>query len=210
VSKVDILSETNREMMLEFSSLCVGRLNNHLPLKLFLSPFQRFFDANVFKEIEKDRLIIEHASTAFEKGKDRTDVDLDKLFEMTVKVDNGFLEKLSNPFFSIEVRYDDFAQVRKKRMVTIVNIVFDLHCNWNNTSTFADIVKSTYAEQNYREILSEILHLYNVETRLLNNSITVRGPAGAAKDLISERLFVIMEETARDIVVAYARKVYVD
>jgi len=196
--------------MLEFSSLCVGRLNNHLPLKLFLSPFQRFFDANVFKEIEKDRLIIEHAVAAFEKGKDRTEVNLDKLFEMTVKVDNKFLEKLSNPFFSIEMRYDDFAQVRKKRMISIVNMVFDLLCNWNCESPFADIVKSTYEEKKYREILSEILHLYNVETRLLNNSITVRGPAGTVKDFFSERVFVIMEETARDIAVTYARKAYVD
>ncbi|MGC2062468.1 MAG: hypothetical protein WA610_05775 [Thermodesulfovibrionales bacterium] len=209
MSKVETLYETDREMMLEFSRLCTGRLNRHLPLKLFLSPFQRFFDANVLKEIEKDRLIIEHAIAAHENGKDRADVDLDKLFEMTIKVDKEFLKKLSTPFFKIEIRYDDLAQVRKKRMLSFVNMVFDLLCNWHSVSPFADIVKSTYAEQNYREILGEFLHLYNVETRLLSNSITVHGPAGTVKELFAEKLFVIMEETAQDIAVAYTRKIYV-
>ena len=45
MSKVDVLCDTDREMMLEFSRLCISRLNNYLPLKLFLSSFQHFLDA---------------------------------------------------------------------------------------------------------------------------------------------------------------------
>jgi hypothetical protein len=218
VSKVKVLYETDRAMMLDFSSLCVGRLNNHLPLRLFLSPFQRFLDANVHKEIEKNRLIIEHAAAVFEKGRERTDADLDadfdivldNLFALTVKVDNEFMKKLSNPFFSMEMRYDDLAEVRKKRMLSLARMVFDLLGNWHEASPFDDVVKSTYEEKMYQEALGDALHLYNVETRLLSNSITMHGPAGAVKDLFAEKLFTIMEETARDVVAAYARRIYVD
>ncbi len=200
--------------MLDFSSLCVGRLNMHLPLRLFLSPFQRFLNANVHKEIEKNRLIIEHAAAVFENNRERTDadldIDLDNLFELTVKVDNEFMKKLSNPFFSVEMRYDDLAEVRKKRMLSLAHMVFDLLGNWHDALPFDDIVKSTYEEKMYQEALGDALHLYNVETRLLSNSITIHGPAGSVKDLFAEKLFSIMEETARDIVAAYARRIYVN
>jgi len=93
MSKVEALCDTDREMMLEFSSLCVSRLNNYLPLKLFLSPFQHFLDANVIKEIEKDRLIIENAATHFERGRNRDDLDVNDIFEMTIKVDDEFVNK---------------------------------------------------------------------------------------------------------------------
>lgn len=207
--KVDILCDRDREMMLEFSGLCVRRLNNHLPLKLFLSLFQHFLDANVLKEIEKDRLIIEHAAAGFERGRASADMDVNEIFEITKKVDKEFLEKLSTPVFSMEVRYDDFAEIRKKRIVSLVNMVFDLLGNWHTALPFSDIVKNTFAEKNYQELLSEVLHLYNVETRLLSNSITFHGPAGRVKDLFAEKLFDTMEKTAGDIAVVYTRKVYV-
>jgi len=75
---VGVLCDRDREMMLEFSGLCVRRLNNHLPLKIFLSLFQPFLDANVLKEVEKDRLIIEHAAAGFERGQTSADVDVDE------------------------------------------------------------------------------------------------------------------------------------
>ncbi len=66
--KVKVMCDRDREMMQEFSGLCIMRLNEHLPFKLFLSLFQHFLDANVLKEIEKDRLIMEQAAAGFEKG----------------------------------------------------------------------------------------------------------------------------------------------
>jgi len=209
MSKVKALCDHDREMMLEFSGLCVRRLNNYLPLKLFLSLIQHFLDANVLKEIEKDRLIMEHAAVGFERGKERGEMDVSELFEMTREVDKEFVKKVSNPLFSIEIRYDDFAEIRKKRILSLVNMVFDLLYNWQDASPFPDIVKRTFAENSYRELLGEVLHLYNIETRMLSNSITLHGPAGRVKDLFAEKLFVTMEKTAGDIAVAYARKVYV-
>jgi len=208
MSKVDVLCDTDREMMLEFSRLCVSRLNNFLPLKLFLSPFQHFLDANVLKEIEKDRLIIGHAAAHFEKGRDREDMDVNHIFEMTIKVDDEFLNKLSNPLFSVVIRYDDFAEIRKKRIAVFVNMVFDLLRNWHDEVPFPHIVKTTFAEESYREVLKEVLHLYNVETRMLSNSFTFHGPAGKVKDLFAERLFSTMEKTAGEVALEYSRRVY--
>ena len=210
MSKIDVLCDTDREMMLEFSRLCVSRLNNYLPLKLFLSAFQHFLDANVLKEIEKDRLIIEHAAVHFESGGSRDDMDVNYIFEMTIKVDDEFVNKLSNPLFSVMIRYDDFAEIRKKRIAAFVNMVFDLLRNWQDEVPFFHIVKTTFLEESYREVLKEVLHLYNVETRMLSNSFTFHGPAGRVKDLFAERLFTTMEKTAGEIALEYTRRVYVD
>ena len=185
MSKIDVLCDTDREMMLEFSRLCVNRLNNFLPLKLFLSPFQHFLDANVLKEIEKDRLIIEHAAAHFETGRNRDDMNLNDIFEMTKKVDDEFVNKLSNPLFSLGIRYDDFADIRKTRIAAIVNMVFDLLPNWQDKVPFPFIVKTTFTEEGYLKVLREVLHLYNVETRMLSNSFTFHGPAGKVKELFA-------------------------
>ena len=210
MSNIEVLCDTDREMMLEFSRLCVSRLNNFLPLKLFLSPFQNFFDANVHKEIEKDCLIIEHAAAHFERGSNRDDVDVNGIFERTIKVDDEFVDKLSNPFFSVVIRYDDFAEIRKKRIAAFVNMVFDLLRNWQDGVPFPQIVRTTFAEDIYRNVLREVLHLYNVETRMLSNSFTFHGPASKVKDLFAERLFTTMEKTAGEIALEYSRRVYVD
>jgi len=149
MSKVDVLCDTDREMMLEFSRVCVSRLNNYLPLKLFLSPFQHFLDANVIKEIEKDRLIIKYAAELFEAGSIRDELDINGIFEKTKKVDEEFINKLSTPFFSIAIRYDDFAEIRKKRIAALVNMALDLLGNWQDGLPFYDIVKTTFEEESY-------------------------------------------------------------
>lgn len=210
MNKAGLLCDADREMMLEFSGLCVSRLNAYLPLKLFLFPFQHFLDANVLKEIEKDRLIIEHAAEHFEMCRNRDDIDINDIFEMTIKVDDEFVNRLSNPLFSVVIRYDDFAEIRKDRIAAFVNMVFDLLRNWQEEKPFTHIVKTTFAEESYEKLLREVLHLYNVETRMLSNSFTFHGPAGKVKDLFAEKLFDTMEKTAGEIALEYTRRVYVD
>jgi hypothetical protein len=210
VSKVEALLNSDREMMMEFSRLCVSRLNSYLPLRLFLSLFQHFLDANVLKEISKDRLIISDAASGFEAGKERSEVDANALFEMTKEVDAEFLRKLSTPFFSIEVRYDDFEEIRKKRIVSLVSMVFELMSNWQDTLSFSEVVKKTFEEDSYRKLLIEVLHLYNIETKMLSNSITFHGRAVNMKDLFAEKLFRAMEQAAGDISDVYTGKIYRD
>lgn len=195
-------------MMLEFSTLCMSRLNNHLPLRLFFAPLQPFFNANVHKEIEKDHLVIKHAAAVFETGKSRGEINVDDLFELTKDIDRQFLGKLANPFFSIQIRYDDFAEIRKKRIDAFVDLAFSLLDTWEAQTSFKQAVKSTFSEASFREVLGEVLHLYNVETRMLSKSATFTDPAGRVKELFSEKLFTTMEKTARDISTVYARKTF--
>jgi hypothetical protein len=210
MNRVDLLCDVDRQMMLEFSGRCIARLGSYLPLKLFLSVFQSYLDANVLKEIEKDCLIIEHAAAAYEGGKGRVAVNVSELFEMTKKVDDEFIRSLSNPLFSIRVRYIDFGEIRKKRIASFIDMVFDLMANWNEGLPFVGAVKRTFEEVRYTEILGEILHLYNVETKMLSNSVSFFGPAAKLKELFAEKLFHTMEETAREIAAEYARRAYED
>jgi hypothetical protein len=203
-----MLCDTDKEMMLDFSRLCIARLGHYLPLKLFLSVFQNYLDSNVLKEIDKDRLIMEHAAASFEGGKDRTAIDVDKLFEMTKRIDHEFINRSSSAFFSIRLRYADFAEIRKKRILSFVDMVFDLLSNWPDGLALADVVKRTFKEQRYTEILCEILHLYNLETKMLSNSVAFHGPAAKLKELFAEKLFAVMEGTAGEIAAEYARRAY--
>jgi hypothetical protein len=195
-------------MMMDFSRRCVARLNSHPPLKLFLSPFQGLLDANVRKEIEKDHLVMQYASAAFEKGSSRSDIDLEGLFESTKKIDTAFVSKFSNPFISIRIRHDDFAEIRKKRISAFVDMVFDLLGNWQEQSAFPHIIRQTYTEESYRSVLSRILHLYNVETKLLGNSITGRGPAAIITGVFAEKLFSTMELLSGEIAADYAQRIF--
>ncbi len=198
----------DREMMLTFSGQCVARLDTSLPLRLALAPFHRFFDANVHKEIEKDRLCIEYAADAFEKKLNRSDINLHELFEMTIEIDNAFLRSLANPLFPFEVKFDDLAEIRKRRMLSFITLVFDLLGNWHDASPLAVVVQRTYTEERYRVLLHEILHLYNVETRLLGDAIALPLPVGRVRDRFAEKLFAAMERTAENIARTYAREVF--
>lgn len=210
MNKIEVLCNNEREMLMKFSSLCLGRLNGHRPVKLLLSLFRRFLDANVLKEIDKDRLVIEYAAAEYEKGKDRSGMDLNGLFEKTKEIDNDFVKNLDNPLISLKIRHEDFAEIRKKRIAAIAGMVFDLLENWRDDMAFHAVVKNAFTEESYRGYLDNILHLYNVETRILSNSLSLRGPAGKVKDLFAEKLYDIMEETAADIALAYSRKIYHD
>lgn len=208
--KIEILCDKDREIMVAFSRRCLKQLDSHLALKLFLSFFQDFFDANVMKELKKNRLIISHAATAFGRGKDRQEIEVGQLFEMTKEIDHDFVRSVKNPVLSLQVRHGDLAEVRKKRIGATINMVFDLLDNWEDELPFADNVKRTYEEPVYRRIIGEMLHLYNRETKMLSNSITLHGPAARVKDLFADRLFTVMERTAEDIVSVYAREIYAD
>jgi hypothetical protein len=208
VNKVEVLCGSDREMMLEFSRLCINRLRNHLPLRLFFTLFEGFFEANVLKEIEKNRLIIEHAAVWFGKGRDRSEIDVDGLFEITKEIDSEFVRKASSPLISMDIRYEDFAEIRKKRIVSLIRMIYALLQYWQDGVPFSGIVKGAFAENSYRETLGEVLHLYNTETRLLSNSIAVHGPAGRLKTFFANQLMAVMEKTSWDIVDGYARAIY--
>ena len=207
MNRLDVLDSKNREMVHEFSSRCISRIEGHVPLKALLAPFHRFLDANVEKEADKDRLIIECAVAAHQDGTDLRAVSLHDLFEMTRHVDAAFLKKISLPLLP-DVRYQDIVDIRNKRIDVLFGTVCDLMKNWKEHHSFSETVRKTYSPEQFRKIIIDILQLYRLETMMVAASIKLPFPARKAKDLIEPRLYAIMELVAEEIAGEYTEKVF--
>jgi hypothetical protein len=208
MDKVGILCEKDSIMMHEFSRLSLDRIKGHSLLSVAISFISSYMEANVRKEVEKDRLIIEEAAAAFEAGRPACDLDLEDIFEKTKKVDREFLDNLMVPSFSFSVRYSDFADIRIQRIWRISRSVYALLGKWPDGAPFAEAAKNTYAGKAFKDLIAEILHLYNLETRMLGDAI--RSPFRKTINAYVEALFHAMEETTEEMASGYTKKIYGD
>jgi hypothetical protein len=167
-----------------------------------------YLEANIKKETDKDRLIIEHAAEALAAGKEPGDVDIEELFEKTKIVDRAFVRRLLIPSFSIQVRYEDIADIRKKRIARLSTTAGEVLRSWKDSSTFPEVVRTTYSEPQFSEILRDILHLYNLETRNLTDSINFFSPFNRAISAFAENVFDTMEIVSAAMVEECAAKLY--
>jgi hypothetical protein len=108
------------------------------------------------------------------------------------------------------VRYSDFADIRIQRIWRISRTVYTLLAHWRDTASFTDAVRNAYTGKAFKEILAEILHLYNQETRMLSKSIKLFSPFNKAVNTYVETLFQAMEETTEDIADIYTKKIFGD
>jgi hypothetical protein len=208
MDKVGILCEKDRNMLYEFSRRSIDGLKERAIVSLTLSFFSTYMDANVKKEVEKDRLIIEEAATAFEAGRPVCDLDLEDIFEKTKKIDKTFLDSLAIPSFAMTVHYSDFADIRIRRIWRIARTVYVLLEKWPAPASFTDAVRNSYTEKEFKDILVEILHLYNLETRMLGDAI--RSPFHTAIISYLESLFESMESVIEDLADTYTRNIFGD
>jgi hypothetical protein len=206
MDKVGVLCEKDHVMMHEFSRSSLERVSGHSLLSLTLSFFSGYMEANVKKEVEKDRLIITEAASAFETGRPACDLDLEDIFEKTKKIDKAFLNSLTIPSFAIHVRYSDFADIRIQRIWRIARTVYSLLGRWPDGATFADAARKAYARKEFKEIIVEILHLYSLETRMLGDSI--RSPFHKAISAYAETVFHAMEQTMDKLANSYTEKIF--
>jgi hypothetical protein len=200
MDKVDILCNKDEAVLRDFSECCIGKLNGYVSFRLIRTPIHHFIDDNVLKEIRKDRIIIEYASSIFAAGQNVTAVELDTLFEKTKEVDKEFIGKIVLLPLSLDLRYEEIMVIRKERIGVMVQAVFDLLGHWRDRETFSAVVRKTYTEERFREMVLSILHLYNLETEMLGSCIKVPPPMAGAMDIFTKKLFPIMEETAHEIV----------
>ena len=207
MNELDVLDEKNREMVYEFSSRCIDRIEGHVPLKALLAPFHSFLEANVVKEADKDRLIIECAVAAHYDGTDLRAVSREELLEKTKRVDAGFLKKVSLPFLS-DVLYKDVADIRNKRIDVLFGTVCDLMKNWKGHHSFSETVRNTYSPQRFKGIIIDILQLYRLETMMVAASIKLPSPARIVIDLIEPKLYAIMGLVAEEIAGEYTEKIF--
>jgi hypothetical protein len=208
MDKVSILCDKDSRILHDFCTRCMdvrkGRSFLALPL-----PFVRtYMNANVEKEIEKDRMVIEYAASRFAEGKSCCDHEIGELFEMTKQVDKAFLRKVTVPSLSIAIRYEDIAGIRKARIDCVSRCVHDLLAHWENGRPVEDAVRSAYRMKEFRELIKEVLHLYSQETRQLSNSIRLFGPLQLAVDAFAVSLYRTMEQVAEDLAAFYTGRVY--
>jgi hypothetical protein len=210
VDRVAILCEKDKNMMESFSRQSLSRAGTHSLLFSSLPLFSVYLDANVKKEVDKDRLIIERAAQEYAAGRPACDLDLEDVFEKTKQIDKTFLNKLSIPILSFHLRYSDFADIRIHRIWLISKTVYALLENWPEDASFASAARKAYTGMKFKERLVEILHLYNEETRILSNSLHLFGPLNKAIGAYSETMYRVMEEITDDITDVFTKKIYGD
>jgi hypothetical protein len=208
MDRVRILADKNSAMMHEFSRRSLAEVHVGSVLSLVLPVLSRYLDANVGKEVEKDRLIIRETAEAFLAGRPACDLDLEAIFEKTKSVDKTFLDSLTIPSFSLSVRYSDFADIRIQRIWRIAQTVYALLNQWPDDASFGDAVRSAYSEYEFRHILGEILSLYSLETRMLGDSI--RSPFHKTILAYLTALFDAMERVREGLAATYANSIFGD
>jgi hypothetical protein len=208
MNKVQSLCEKDSEIMHEFSRRSLHGLHTRSLMSVTLTLFSSYLEENVKKEVDKDCLIIEEAASAFEAGRPACDLDLEEIFEKTKRIDRAFIDGLKIPSFSISVRYSDFADIRIQRIWRIARTVYALLKKWPDGASFGDAVKSAYTESEFKEVLVEILRLYNLETRMLGDSI--RSPFHKAIANYFESLFHSMESATEELAAGYAKTIFGD
>ncbi len=207
MDKVGILCEKDSHMMFEFSRQSLDRISSQSLLLGVLPFFSTYLDANVKKEVDKDRLIIEEAAGAYAAGKPVCDLDLEDIFDKTKDIDRIFLKGLPLSS-SLVVRYSDFADIRLRRIWRISKTVYALLEKWPDSTSFSNAVKQAYSGSKFKGIIAEILHLYSEETRILGRSLRLPPPLSMAAQTFTETLFQTMEDVTEDIAGRYAGKIF--
>ena len=198
-NKVEILCGRDHAMLSEFSRRALVHIIGR-PFRSLQLPFVgEYMNANVLKEADKDRIIIEHAADGMKAGISPDDLDVETVFKQTQEVDHQFVKKISIPSLSIQVRYEDIAEVRKKRIRCLSAAVYDLLGNWQDPVPFEARVSTVYSKQELKELMREVLHLYNQETLILSHSIKFFHPFNIAINSFAETVFDAMELAAEEL-----------
>lgn len=208
MDKAGLIGDEDARLLHEFSRRSLEHLTGKSPLSLAAPFIATYMDANVRKEIEKDRLIIHAAVAAFEKNETIDGPFIDAVFNKTREVDSAFVRKLSFPSIIIHIHYDDFAHIRKQRIECIARAVKELLQTWGPVAAFPEAARRAFQKKRFEGLVTEILHLYNLETRLLSGSIKFLPPLNQAMDLFMETVYECMEETTTSLVDCCTNKVY--
>ena len=125
-------------------------------------------------------------------------------------MDRQFIQSLRVPSFSLSLRYGDIADIRIQRIWRISRSVYDLLKKWPDTGSFADIARQVYTAKEFKDILMDILRLYNQETRMLSRSIRLLPPFNSAMSSVAETLFQAMESVTEGMADTYTTHLFGD
>lgn len=207
MDKVGVLCDKDKALLEEFSKRVLQHIGG-LTLFAHLPFITDYLEANVRKEAEKDRVVITRAAAAFPSCAGDEALIVDSLFEETKTVDAAFVKTLLIPSLVITVCYEDIADIRKKRIQLLLKAVYGLLAQWEDAASFEECVRKTYSKQGLKEELGEMLHLYNLEIRNLNNSIRFLPPFKGAVNFFADALFDAMQTASTDLVRDCGKKIF--
>lgn len=209
IDRVAALCGWDGAMLQDFNSRSIQRLRNrHRGFRTAIPLFNSFKEANVQKEVEKDRMIIEHAAALFEGGWDIREIDAEKIFEMTKGVDRAFLETLALPALSLSLDYARIKPIRMERIRALAGVVEKILGRWEDSMTMEDAARIAFTREGLRGVIADILRLYNEETRSLAGAIKLPHFMGLAVRSLAQSLYEAMEETCEELADEHADRIF--
>ncbi len=195
--RVAVVCRKDRALLRAFSRRAVRHLERHRRLMRLLHPFLSvFMDANVRKETDKDRIIIEHGARLFGRGDAVDSVEALAVFEKTKVVDRAFLRRIKGLSLAVHVDYGAIEPVRVRRIELILKEIGHLFHAWEGEVSFEEAVQRTYTRSDFHQILATVLQLYNLETRIICRSARMPAVPPPVVRRASETLFRLLEEVA--------------
>ncbi len=202
------LTEFDRTLLREYSVRTLHALERHRSIRLVMPLFQKIMWANVDKEFDKDRMVIETGVTAAASGASPADVDTDALFGRTRDVDRTFIQKLSGLPVTLDLHYERIRPVRIRRIERLLEFVFKVCRGWQPTGGMTLTVRTSFEPDELQEALSELLHLYAQETRFVCDGARLRGPARLVGRILSDRVAQAMQSVKDNVAEDVRRRIY--
>ncbi|HSW52086.1 MAG TPA: hypothetical protein VLG93_02550 [Sulfuricaulis sp.] len=208
MDKVRLLCAMDGRMMQEFSARTIRRLEDHALFRLLLPVFRSFFEINVRKEIEKDRLAILRAANAQRAGGTPGAADVEALLQQARDIDQRFLREAAVFPVNIHIEYRDIEQFRRRRIEMLLAAAHAIFSRWEVTPRFRAAVAAQYTHAEFEALLREIMQLYGAETRALSRSVRIPSLFNLARDSITDTVNSVMTGVAADLAGELARQVY--
>ena len=199
MDKTAAICSFDRDMLFLFSERCVERLTGRTPFADAASVTTTYLYENVSKEAEKDRLFIERAAEAFPAGTSLAEADVEALYERSKKIDQVFVRHIVLPSLTINIRYDDIEDIRKRRIRFLIGVVGDLLQAWQDDHTFEETIRRQYTASQFQGLVSDILFLNCVEMKLLASSFTFLPPFNRAMGMFIDELVEVMEDAKKEV-----------
>jgi hypothetical protein len=208
MSAIQALCEFNRRMLTTFSDRCIERLTGRPAGALPASFSKEHLRDNVEKEVAKDCLVIERAAQAIATGTRLGNRAIDDLFERSKEIDRLFLGRVTIPSFTLELRYEQIEEIRKKRYRYLATLTADVLEAAGERQDLADAVHHLYTVDQFHGLIGEILFLYCIEVKMLAGMVRFLAPFNRAMDEFIDDVVEAMEQVRHEIAAGLAANMF--
>ncbi|MDJ0958701.1 MAG: hypothetical protein QNI91_17680 [Arenicellales bacterium] len=201
-----LLCRMDEYVMREFSHRTTKALETHTLFRISFLLFRSLLEHNVQKEIAKDELVICHTAEVLLADKPVEAVDRQTLYQKSLEIDTAFLRRAALLPIRINIPYEAIEPVRKRRIDSLSLATYHLLERWHSDGRFHSAVKAQYSNPELCQRITEILHLYSLETQILSRA--VRLPLLSSRDKLAAQLLETMERVGTDLAHELTTQIY--